>query len=343
MSLNSLNIDLAHALVGTSEALDLLGESRIRLGSRVMDPKAQLVAEFVKSIRIPGYFPPLEELRQQLITAVDMLDEPAPRLERKENISVPVSEGQIPARIYAATCHNSGLLPVLAYFHGGGWVQGDIGTHDGLCSRLALWSGAMVVAFEYRLAPENKFPTAVNDCCNAYRWLREYGRKIGADESRVAVAGDSAGGNLATVVCQQTADTVMPTFQVLIYPATNMIFDTISHRERSEDEFIPRDRLDWYVKQYLTKDSDKDDPRASPLQNSDLTGQPPALIIFGGFDPLREDGRLYAERLSDAGVEVSVHEYPGQIHAFLSLTKAIPEGIEATREVADYIKRKFRC
>ena len=252
---------------------------------------------------------------------------------------------EMAARIYAPASTGSGVLPVVAYFHGGGWVQGDMETHDGLCSRLALWSKAMVVSFEYRLAPENKFPAAVEDCCAAYRWLCEHGRDIGADSNRVGVAGDSAGGNLATVVCQEMrrVDAQLPCFQVLIYPVTNMVFNTPSHSERMSDGFLPRDRLDWYFRQYLCSNDERDDPRASPLQAEDLSGQPPALVIFGGFDPLRDDGRLYAERLTSAGVDVTAHEYPGQIHGFLSLTKAIPQGLQATREVADYIGRQFQA
>lgn len=336
-------IGLEQVLVGEAEALHFLGNGRTRLGHRVMDPKAQLVSEFVQSIRIPGYFPPLGELRQQLVKAVEFLDEPGPTLARKEDLLVPGPVAEIPARIYAPAGFGSEVLPVLAYFHGGGWVQGDIKTHDGLCSRLALWSKAMVVSFEYRLAPENKFPAAVEDCCAAYRWLRSHGGEIGADASRVAVGGDSAGGNLAAVVCQEMhrIDVQLPSFQVLLYPVTNMAFDTLSHSERKEDEFIPRDRLDWYFRQYLHSNVGREDPRVSPLQTEDLSGQPPALVIFGGFDPLRDDGRSYGEQLNSAGVDVTVHEYPGQIHAFLSLTKAIPQGIDATREVADYIRRQF--
>ena len=217
-------IGLEQVLVGEAEALQILGDARTRLGHRVMDPKAQLVSEFVQSIRVPGYFPPLEELRQQLLKAVQILDEPAPTLARKENLVLQGPVREMSARIYAPTAAGSGTLPVLAYFHGGGWVQGDLETHDGLCSRLSLWSKAMVVSFEYRLAPENKFPAAVEDCCAAYRWLLSHGEEIGADSSRVAVAGDSAGGNLAAVVCQQMRrdDLPLPTFQVLLYPVTNM-------------------------------------------------------------------------------------------------------------------------
>ncbi len=343
MSENSSRIGLEQVLVGEAEAVQILGNARARLGHRVMDPKAQLVSEFVQSIRVPGHFPPLKELREQLVKAVEFLDEPSPNLVRKENILVPGPVMDIPARIYAPVASSAGVLPVLAYFHGGGWVQGDMETHDGLCSRLALWSEAMVVSFEYRLAPENKFPAAVEDCCAAYRWLCAYGTEIGADSNRVGVAGDSAGGNLAIVVCQEMRrlGAQMPSFQVLLYPVTNMVFDTPSHSERIEDGFLPRDRLDWYFRQYLRSNEDRVDPRASPLQAEEFLGQPPALIIFGGFDPLRDDGRFYADRLISAGIDVTVHEYPGQIHAFLSLTKAIPQGIQATREVADYIRRQF--
>ena len=336
-------INLEQALMDEFQAREFLGASRVRLDQRVMDPKAQLVAEFIKSIRVPGYFPPLTELRQQLARAVQILDEPAPTLARKEDLTIPAQSGAIPARLYASSFPGSGALPALVYFHGGGWVQGDLETHDSLCTRLALWSGAMVMAIDYRLAPEHKFPAAVDDCCTAYQWLRTHGGEIGVDQTRVGVAGDSAGGNLAAVVCQQMVGigAEIPTFQILLYPATNMVFDTLSHTERAQDEFIPRERLDWYLQQYLNGDEDKEDLRVSPLRAETLLGQPPALIIFGGFDPLRDDGKLYGERLNSFGVDVIAHEYPGQIHAFLSLTKAIPQGMQATREVADYIKRQF--
>jgi acetyl esterase len=333
---------LAHTTMSEEEALRFLDGHRTRMGRRTMDPKAQIVGEFVKSIRVPGYFPPLPELRQQLRTMVTLMDEPAPPLGRIEDIRLPGPAGEIPTRVYAARA-DGGPLPAVAYFHGGGWVQGDLETHHGLCARLAGHAGALVVAVDYRLAPEHKFPAAVEDCLAAYRWLRERGRAIGADPARVAVAGDSAGGNLSAVVSQLAVAGGMPgpTCQVLIYPAVDFAMDTDSHRELVDAPVIPRDRIVWYSEQYLRSDADKKDLRASPLLASSLAGQPPALIVTAGFDPLRDEGHAYGDRLREAGVEVVYREYPGQIHAFVSLTKAIPQGLACTLEIAEYLRTRL--
>src|SRR2546422_11695842 len=185
-------LELAHTLISEEEALRLLEGHRISLGTRTMDPKAQVVGEFVKSIRVPGVYPPLPELRQQLRTMVALMDEPAPALARAEDIRIPGPAGEIPARVYAARAEGA-PLPAVAYFHGGGWGQGDLETHHGLCARLARHAGALVVAVDYRLAPEHKFPAAVEGCVAAYPWLRARGRGIGADPARVAGARDPAG------------------------------------------------------------------------------------------------------------------------------------------------------
>src|SRR5881398_3495696 len=161
-------LELSHTALSEDEALRILDGHRIRRGSRVMDPKAQIVGEFVKSVRVPGYFPPLPELRQQLRTMVGLMDEPAPALARIENIEIPGPAGEIPARVYASSVGGA-PLPAVAYFQGGGWVQGDLETHHGLCARLARHAGVLVVAIDYRLAPEHKFPAAVDDCLAAYR------------------------------------------------------------------------------------------------------------------------------------------------------------------------------
>jgi acetyl esterase/lipase len=334
-------LELSHTLMSEPDALRFLDGRRISRGKRTMDPKAQIVGEFVKSIRVPGYFPPLPELRQQLRTMVTLMDEPAPPLARIEDIRIPGPAGAIPARVYDAAGGHAPARPGVAYLHGGGWVQGDLETHHGLCARLALGSGALVVAVDYRLAPEHPFPAAVEDCLAVYRWLRSHGREIGVDPARVAVAGDSAGGNLAAVVSQQAAADCepVPTCQVLIYPATDFALDTPSHRELEDAHIIPRDRVQWYAQQYLPAHVDRHDPRASPLRAADLAGQPPALVITAGFDPLRDEGHAYADRLRTAGVDVVDREHPGQIHAFVSLTKAIPQGLACTAEIADFLRQ----
>jgi acetyl esterase len=273
---------------------------------------------------------------------VTLMDEPAPALPRIEDIAIPGPAGALPARVYDPVGAAGTARPAVAYFHGGGWVQGDLETHHGLCARLALRSGAVVVAVDYRLAPEHRFPAAVEDCVAAYRWLRAEGRAIGADPARVAVAGDSAGGNLAAVVSQMAAGAgiAAPACQVLIYPALDFALDTASHRELEDAHIIPRDRVVWYMQQYLA-DTDRADLRASPLRARDLAGQPPALVVTAGFDPLRDEGRAYADRLRAAGVDVEYREYPGQIHAFVSLTKVIPQGLACTLMIGDYLRERL--
>jgi acetyl esterase len=336
-------LELAHTALSEDEALRLLDGHRIRRGSRTMDPKAQIVGEFVKSIRVPGYFPPLPELRQQLRTMVTLMDEPAPALARVDDIRIPGPAGPMPARVYSAHAGTTSR-PTVAYFHGGGWVQGDLETHHGLCARLAQHADVVVVAIDYRLSPEHKFPAAVEDCFAAYRWLRAHGRDVGADRARVAVAGDSAGGNLSAVVSQLAAagGVPVPTCQVLIYPAVDFSLDTDSHRELADGHVIPRDRIVWYSEHYLRGEPDKADLRASPLRAPKLAGQPPTLIVTAGFDPLRDEGHAYAEKLREAGVDVVYREYPGQIHAFVSLAKAIPQGMACTLEIAEYLRQRLR-
>jgi acetyl esterase len=343
MSKTAPVLELQHTAMSEEEALRFLDGHRISRGSRTMDPKAQIVGEFVKSIRVPGYYPPLPELRQQLRTMVTLMDEPAPALPRIEDIRIPGPAGEIGARVYDATGAQAPPRPVLAYYHGGGWVQGDLETHHGLCARLALYSGALVVSVDYRLAPEHKFPAGVEDAFAAYGWLRAHAAELGGDPGRVGVAGDSAGGNLSAVVSQLVARAgePVPACQVLIYPAVDFALDTPSHREMEEAHVIPRDRIVWYTEQYLRGDADRSDLRASPLRAPDLAGQPPTLVVTAGFDPLRDEGLAYAERLRAAGVDVVYREYPGQIHAFVSLTKAIPQGLACTLEIGDYLRQRL--
>ena len=335
-------LDMSHTQMSEDQALRFLDGHRIRMGGRTMDAKAQIVGEFVKSVRVPGYYPPLPELRQQLRLMVTLMDEPAPELARIEDVRIPGPAGEIPARVYSSSAAKT-PQPAVVYFHGGGWVQGDLETHHGLCARLAKHAGVLVVAVDYRLAPENKFPAAVDDCLAAYRWMREKGRDVGADTARVGVAGDSAGGNLSAVVSQlaAAAGLAVPACQVLIYPAVDASLETESHRELVEGHVIPRERIIWYMQQYLRSEADRSDVRFSPLRAASVKGQPPAMIVTAGFDPLRDEGRAYGDRLREAGVDVVYREYPGQIHAFVSLTKAIPQGMACTLEIADYLRRRL--
>lgn len=316
---------------------------RKRSGARVMDPKAQLVADFITSIRVPGYVPTPGEAREQMRRMVAALERPHPPLARKEDFEIPGPAGPLPARLYGPRPANGVPLPVVAFFHGGGWVQGNLETHDGLCGKLAERAGVVVVAVDYRLAPEHKFPAAVEDCLAAWRWIATNAAGFGGDPARLAVAGDSAGGNLSAVVAQRMAVErgPMPAAQVLIYPATDMHMDTASHEEMRADAVIPRERIDFYLDWYLRSEADKDDPCASPALTEDLGGQPPAMIVTSGFDPLRDEGHAYADRLTEAGVEVSYREWPGQIHAFAILTAVIPQGEACIDEIATWLKRVF--
>ena len=236
-----------------------------------------------------------------------------------------------------------GSAPALAYFHGGGWVQGDLETHHGLCARLAQRAGIVVVAVDYRLAPEHKFPAAVEDCLAAYRWLREHGREIGADPARVGVGGDSAGGNLSAVVSQQARGgrPARPDAARCssIRPPTSR---STRRRTRARGRAHHPARPHPLVRRSSTcgETPTRLDVRASPIRG-DLRGQPPALVVTAGFDPLRDEGHAYAEALRKAGADVVYREYPGQIHAFVSLTRAIPQGMACTLEIGDYLRRRL--
>jgi len=333
-------LELSHTALSEDEALRFLEGHRIRLGGRTMDPKAQIVGEFVKSIRKPGVFPPLPELRQQLRTMVTLMDEPAPPLARIEDVRIPGPAGPIPARLYAPRAGGA-PLPCVAYFHGGGWVQGDLETHHGLCARLAQHADALVVGVDYRLAPEHKFPAAVEDCLAAYQWLRKHARELGGDPARVAVAGDSAGGNLSAVVSQLTAPS-SPTCQALIYPAVDFSYETESHRDMEHGHIIPRDRVLWYTEQYLRDEQDKADLRASPLRAPRLAGQPPTFIVTAGFDPLRDEGEAYARALRDAGVRVDYVCYGGMVHGFAPMGRLIDAGNRAVSHIAASLREALR-
>ena len=239
------------------------------------------------------------------------------------------TDAGIALRLYRPVA--SGVLPVLVYFHGGGWTIGDLDTHDVLCRQLCLASGAAVVAVDYRLAPEHRFPAAVDDCLAAVRWVRAQAGAQGLDGTRLAVGGDSAGGNLAAVVSLLLRDAgdAPPLFQLLIYPATDQRAKAPSHIANAQGYLLTADSVNYFRGQYLPGPAAWNDWRASPLLAPDLHGLPPALVLTAGFDPLRDEGRQYADALSAAGNRVQVVCFERQVHGFITMSRVIDEARSA--------------
>ncbi len=231
-------------------------------------------------------------------------------------------------------------LPVLIYFHGGGWVLGSIDSHDSTCRYLARTGGLNVLSVDYRMAPEHLFPTAVDDALAAFRYVRDHARTLGVDPNRIAVGGDSAGGNLAAVVCQQTrgAGERSPDFQLLFVPATDMSARTRSYELFKEGFYLTADTMGWYERTYIRSDEDRLDPRASPLLAEDLSGLPPAHVATAGFDPLRDEGEAYARRMADAGVTVSLRRHPAMVHPFVNAVGAAPLARAALSEAVGALR-----
>ena len=239
-----------------------------------------------------------------------------------------LSADGVPLRLYRSQPVVPGQpQPVLVYFHGGGWVIGDLETHDVLCRQLALAAGVAVVAVDYRLAPEHAFPAAVDDCVAATRWVQAQADALHLDASRLAVGGDSAGGNLAAVVClaQREAGLALPAFQLLIYPVTDMRQGAPSYTANAQGYLLTRDSMAHYRRLYTPDEADWVDWRASPLLAADHRGLPPALVLTAGYDPLRDEGRQYADALSAAGVATHYACFERQVHGFAAMPRAIQE------------------
>ena len=252
---------------------------------------------------------------------------------------VPVSGGDVRVRIYRPA--GTGPFPGLVFFHGGGWVICDLDTHDALCRAIARRAGAVVVAVDYRRAPEHKFPTALNDCDEATRWVAANTAALQIDPARLAVGGDSAGANMATVVAVRSRDRGGPplALQVLVYPATDLTsFDTPSYREFGRDHFLTIDTIRWFVDHYMARPEDVAQPEASPALIADLRGLPPALVITAECDPLLSESEAYARRLKEAGVPVTLSRYPGVIHTFIGMLGAFEEARAAVGEIADAVR-----
>ncbi len=244
--------------------------------------------------------------------------------------------GAIKYRRYRPLGVEAGSLPTLIYYHGGGFVIGTIETHDSTCRRVANRSRCQVISIDYRLSPEHPFPAPIDDGIAAFRHIKDKAAAFGADPARLAVGGDSAGGAVAAVVCQAMRDAKEqgPAFQMLIYPATDSSQESGSRQEFAEGYFLSKGLMDWFWKAYVPAGTDLADLRLSPLLAKDFAGLPPAFVLTAGYDPLRDEGRAYADRLIDAGVKTTYVNYPGTIHGFFTLTRFLKQGLKANDEAA---------
>jgi acetyl esterase len=251
-----------------------------------------------------------------------------------QDLRVPGPGGEIPVRLYAPA-NAAAPSGALVYFHGGGWVIGSIETHENLCKALANRSGARVVSVDYRLAPEHRWPAAAEDCYAVTCHLAEHGAELGIDGARLAVAGDSAGGNLAAVVALLARERGGPRLrhQVLIYPVTDHDFERTSYRENGEGYFLTTDAMAWFWDHYVPDRARRNEASAAPLRAEKLAGLPPATVITAEYDPLRDEGEAYAARLREAGVATTLSRYDGQIHGFVSMLDLLDAGRRAADEI----------
>jgi acetyl esterase len=257
-----------------------------------------------------------------------------------EDVSIPAPDGAIPARRYVP----SGApdpAPCLLWFHGGGWVLGDLETADATARGIAVRADAVVVSVDYRRAPEHPFPAANEDALTALRWVHAEAATLGLDPARVAVGGDSAGGNLAAVLAQRwSADDGPPLCQqVLVYPVVDLTMSQPSYVENAEGYFLTRATMQWFIESYAAPEPK--DPGCSPLHADDLSGLPPAFILTAEFDPLRDEGDLYAARLAEAGVDVEHVRYPGQVHPFVGLLGMVDDAADALDRIGARLRAAF--
>ncbi len=260
-----------------------------------------------------------------------------------ENLTMPGPGGEMRLRNYTPVAAGSDALPTLIFFHGGGFVFGDLDSHDGLCRILANEAGARVIAVDYRRAPENKYPAAVDDAIAALNWIEANASKLGVDANCLAVGGESAGGALAAIVAQAAKEKGKPKlmFQLLMFPVTQIGNETVSLREFAQGYLLERATLEWFYDCYLPPDADKTDPRISPLNSKDFAGLPPAYVMLGGFDPLHDEGKDYADKLRAAGVPVTVADYPDMVHVFIYFDAILPQAREAMVAAANALKTAF--
>lgn len=278
------------------------------------------------------------DIARQAVKEMVVVEEPT-ATHAIEMVDIEGPLGTIPARLYRPEVDET--LPVLVYYHGGGWVICDLDTHDEVCRRLANEARCVVVSVDYRMAPEHLFPAAVDDCYAALEWVAKNAAKLNVDASRLAVGGDSAGGNLATVAALKSRALSSPdiAFQLLIYPVTNMAeMNTQSYQDFAEGFQLARADMEWFGDTYLGENGDARHPHVSPLLADDLSGLPKAYVATAGFDVLRDEGKAYADAMAAAGVDVDYACFTDQIHGFANMAGAVPSSTAALSAIANKLK-----
>jgi acetyl esterase len=300
---------------------------------------AGLLERIQRAKRPPFHTMTPQAARAAYEAAAEVLEPPRAPLARVDDLTLPAADGTpLRARLYA---HSRAALPVLLYLHGGGFVVGSLETHDSLCRQLALRSGGAVLALDYRLAPEHRFPVAVDDAWAALRWLADHAQTLGLDSTRLAVGGDSAGGTLAAVCALSARDACLPlALQLLITPGTTAHADTPSHKLFAEGFLLDSATVGWFFDHYIAEEQRRD-WRFAPLGADDLEGVAPACMILAECDPVVDEGIAYADRLRAAGVAVALELYRGVTHDFIKMSRSLKEGSAAQQAAADALKEAW--
>jgi len=308
-----------------------------------LDPDAAFVYKAFQDAGRPAYetLSPAEA-REYYRQARFVTNPEPPLLKSVEPLAIAAASGVIPARIYTPKTlrETGGLSPCLIFFHGGGWVIGDLDTHDIACRKLADEGQLIVISVDYRLAPEHKFPAAVDDAIAATKWIADHAKALGIDTAQLCVGGDSAGGNLAAVVAISARDGNGPPIagQVLIYPATDFAMTHPSHSEPETSILLTHTVIRWFCDHYLNSAADAEDWRASPARVKSLAGLPPAYVLTAGADPLRDEGEEFAKRLAQAGVPMTYRTFPGQFHGFFTMGKLLDQANVAARDIGTWLR-----
>ena len=309
----------------------------------MLDPQAHALIQMMIKLAVPPVHTLTPDEARRLYRERRSYTQPEPPpIGAVCDLDIPGPAGVVPCRLYKPLA-GPAMLPTLVYFHGGGWVIGDRETHDVLCRQLCAGAGIAVLSVDYRMGPEHRFPAAPADCLAATRWVQQHGAAQGLDGARMAIGGDSAGGNLAAVVALMLRDMAAPApaLQLLIYPATDMRAVAPSHTHNGQGYLLTSDSIAYYRGHYISEQASWSDWRASPLLAPSLAGLPPALVLTAGFDPLRDEGRQYADALSAAGNQAQYVCFERQVHGFITMSRVIDEAHTAVDLCAAALRRAF--